>query len=220
MKIGDAGEAFWVFETDDDVPDELITSPVIEPTTPRQAPVKQQGAFGATEDSDDDGQLDPNLAIQDEIALARVEAARQANGASRTKEVRRALALLVYLSHSSRANSFYQDEPEFLDLDAVPSDGKARPTELHHQLINPSDPNVDDDESPTAARFSAAEFLNHASDAGKGAVQTAKTHLTRPPKLNATTAAEALEMTGKDVRPPEVKHEHGAFISRMLDATN
>ena len=32
MKIGDAGEAFFVFETDEDVPDELITSPLLQPT--------------------------------------------------------------------------------------------------------------------------------------------------------------------------------------------
>lgn len=30
MKIGDAGEAFFVFETDDDVPEELITSPILD----------------------------------------------------------------------------------------------------------------------------------------------------------------------------------------------
>jgi phosphatidate phosphatase LPIN len=34
MKIGEAGEAFFVFETDADVPDELITSPLLEPTQP------------------------------------------------------------------------------------------------------------------------------------------------------------------------------------------
>jgi len=32
MKIGEAGEAFFVFETDDDVPEDLITSPIIQPT--------------------------------------------------------------------------------------------------------------------------------------------------------------------------------------------
>ncbi|KAF8507837.1 LNS2-domain-containing protein [Hysterangium stoloniferum] len=31
MKIGDAGEAFFVFETDEDVPEELITSPLLKP---------------------------------------------------------------------------------------------------------------------------------------------------------------------------------------------
>ena len=34
MKIGEAGEAFFVFETDEDVPEDLITSPVLHPTTP------------------------------------------------------------------------------------------------------------------------------------------------------------------------------------------
>src|SRR5882757_5226099 len=32
MKIGEAGEAFFVFETAGDVPDELITSPLLEAT--------------------------------------------------------------------------------------------------------------------------------------------------------------------------------------------
>lgn len=31
MKIGEAGEAFFVFETEDEVPDELITSPILKP---------------------------------------------------------------------------------------------------------------------------------------------------------------------------------------------
>lgn len=34
MKIGEAGEAFFVFETDDDVPADLITSPILQPTIP------------------------------------------------------------------------------------------------------------------------------------------------------------------------------------------
>ena len=41
MKIGEAGEAFFVFETEDDVPDNLTTSPIIQPTAdeqPRQEP--------------------------------------------------------------------------------------------------------------------------------------------------------------------------------------
>jgi len=37
MKIGDAGEAFFVFETDEDVPEELITSPLLQATTVCQA---------------------------------------------------------------------------------------------------------------------------------------------------------------------------------------
>ena len=37
MKIGEAGEAFFVFETDDDVPADLITSPILQPTVPDDA---------------------------------------------------------------------------------------------------------------------------------------------------------------------------------------
>lgn len=33
MKIGDAGEAFFLFEADQDVPEDLITSPLLEATT-------------------------------------------------------------------------------------------------------------------------------------------------------------------------------------------
>ncbi|KAG1735433.1 Lipin/Ned1/Smp2-domain-containing protein [Suillus lakei] len=32
MKIGDAGEAFFVFETDEDIPEDLVTSPLLSPT--------------------------------------------------------------------------------------------------------------------------------------------------------------------------------------------
>lgn len=32
MKVGETGEAFFVFETDEDVPDDLLTSPVVGPT--------------------------------------------------------------------------------------------------------------------------------------------------------------------------------------------
>lgn len=38
MKVGEAGEAFFVFETDDDVPEDLITSPILEPVRPDQNP--------------------------------------------------------------------------------------------------------------------------------------------------------------------------------------
>ena len=36
MKVGDAGEAFFVFETDEDVPQDLITSPILQATQPGQ----------------------------------------------------------------------------------------------------------------------------------------------------------------------------------------
>ncbi|KAI0660749.1 Lipin/Ned1/Smp2-domain-containing protein [Cubamyces menziesii] len=49
MKIGEAGEAFFVFETDEDVPDSLVTSPILEATKPGQtnAQAREAGRFGA-----------------------------------------------------------------------------------------------------------------------------------------------------------------------------
>jgi phosphatidate phosphatase PAH1 len=50
MKIGEAGEAFFVFETEGDVPDDLITSPLLEPTQPvslESPPQEDIGRFGA-----------------------------------------------------------------------------------------------------------------------------------------------------------------------------
>ena len=46
MKIGEAGEAFFVFETDSDVPDDLITSPLLEPTEPVSTNPVSLGDFG------------------------------------------------------------------------------------------------------------------------------------------------------------------------------
>lgn len=57
MKIGEAGEAFFVFEADDDVPDDLITSPILHPTDPEESVEKDAGVhsdrFGAKQDPDD-----------------------------------------------------------------------------------------------------------------------------------------------------------------------
>ena len=54
MKIGDAGEAFFVFETDDDVPEDLIASPILEATQPGQNNVDvSAGRFGTKEEADE-----------------------------------------------------------------------------------------------------------------------------------------------------------------------
>jgi phosphatidate phosphatase LPIN len=49
MKIGEAGEAFFVFETEEDVPEDLMTSPILQATSPQPASGATQhvGRFGA-----------------------------------------------------------------------------------------------------------------------------------------------------------------------------
>ncbi|KAF8914240.1 Lipin/Ned1/Smp2-domain-containing protein [Gymnopilus junonius] len=57
MKIGEAGEAFFVFETTEEVPDDLITSPILQPTIPsevaeekpKEEPVESE-RFGAKQE--------------------------------------------------------------------------------------------------------------------------------------------------------------------------
>lgn len=53
MKIGDAGEAFFVFETDEDIPENIATSPLLEATKPGEVGAghdQRTGRFGAKED--------------------------------------------------------------------------------------------------------------------------------------------------------------------------
>jgi phosphatidate phosphatase PAH1 len=73
MKVGDAGEAFFVLETDEEVPEELMTSPVISAADVRtlakrlpwlmvclqyESHVESDPKIGATED---DAKTDLNL---------------------------------------------------------------------------------------------------------------------------------------------------------------
>ena len=44
MKLGEGGEAFFVFETSDEIPESLQTSPVISPATSPQSLVEQDVA--------------------------------------------------------------------------------------------------------------------------------------------------------------------------------
>ena len=78
MKIGEAGEAFFVFETDEDVPADLITSPILEATNPSapttatsDAQLEQQqhtGRFGVqrSDTSPGDGDLKDVSQVEEE----------------------------------------------------------------------------------------------------------------------------------------------------------
>ncbi|KAF9464839.1 Lipin/Ned1/Smp2-domain-containing protein [Collybia nuda] len=97
MKIGEAGEAFFVFETDDDVPDDLITSPILHPTNPEESGGHDAGAypdrFGVRQDSDEKKDIESHqegrLHIKNEDEIRRENPDTQ--------------------------------EPDFLDLNAPPS---------------------------------------------------------------------------------------------------
>jgi hypothetical protein len=48
MKLGEGGEAFFVFETSDDIPESLQTSPVISPATSPRGLAAQNTSSGAS----------------------------------------------------------------------------------------------------------------------------------------------------------------------------
>ena len=52
MKLGEGGEAFFVFETSDEIPEALQTSPLISPTTSPQALSAQDPASAVLQEPD------------------------------------------------------------------------------------------------------------------------------------------------------------------------
>jgi len=87
MKIGEAGEAFFVFQMDGDVPEDLITSPILQPTRPE----------------DDEG---PTLDAKEDLLHHQTLSNSTGNIIHENKPLAEKLAV---------------QEPEFLDLDALPS---------------------------------------------------------------------------------------------------
>ncbi|KIM91230.1 hypothetical protein PILCRDRAFT_811742 [Piloderma croceum F 1598] len=65
MKIGEAGEAFFVFETEDDIPDDLITSPLLEATRTADKEVPS-GRFGAKQEKDHDKDEETKAKVPEE----------------------------------------------------------------------------------------------------------------------------------------------------------
>ena len=63
MKIGEAGEAFFVFETDEDVPEDIVTSPLLEATKPGEvnAGERPTDRFGAKATQDGSQATTENL---------------------------------------------------------------------------------------------------------------------------------------------------------------
>ncbi|KAG6832181.1 hypothetical protein H0H92_004913 [Tricholoma furcatifolium] len=92
MKIGEAGEAFFVFETEEDIPDDLITSPILQPTRPDDG-----GTKVAVDNLDTKhAELVPDLHANDQGPHVKAEETLHGEPAE-------------------------DQEPDFLDLDAQPS---------------------------------------------------------------------------------------------------
>jgi len=100
MKIGEAGEAFFVFETDEDVPEDLITSPILLPTKP--------------EEEDPDTQTDATVGMKGNHCPDDVNASEP-------------LPEPLTTEMSGQEAQTHNQEPDFLDLSA--GNGKMRSKE-------------------------------------------------------------------------------------------
>ena len=67
MKIGDAGEAFFVFETDEDIPESIATSPLLEANQPGSTNKREQPTdrFGAKAEVDKSPSQDASASSQE-----------------------------------------------------------------------------------------------------------------------------------------------------------
>lgn len=52
MKLGEGGEAFFVFETSDEIPESLQTSPIVSPTTSPKGLVEDSTPSSALQEPD------------------------------------------------------------------------------------------------------------------------------------------------------------------------
>ncbi|RXW25180.1 hypothetical protein EST38_g692 [Candolleomyces aberdarensis] len=102
MKIGDAGEAFFVFETEDDVPEDLITSPILQPTTPSADDTAAAAGAEASE-------KDARFGATDEGGDKRPEGEKSEEEKAEEEE-------RILEKHQEQQ----VDEPEYLDLDGRP----------------------------------------------------------------------------------------------------
>ncbi|KAI0080626.1 LNS2-domain-containing protein [Panus rudis PR-1116 ss-1] len=112
MKIGEAGEAFFVFETDEDVPDSLTTSPVLAATKPGQSNAQAQpeaGRFGAKSGEEDTSQSQRTSSQEPEFLDLNASAQRQAppseqaNESSESKEVGESRSKPTILTRAAEA---------------------------------------------------------------------------------------------------------------------
>ncbi|KAF7981688.1 hypothetical protein HWV62_32248 [Athelia sp. TMB] len=155
MKIGEAGEAFFVFETDDDIPEDLITSPLLEPTTTaRPSADVPTDRFAARAD-------------EGEAEAGRGEQAVDTDAQTRAEEL----------------DVQQADEPDFLDLDAQgappPAQQQAQsPDAPPHTEIQPQTHAEPESHlpspppSPTTTAMTASSLLARAAHKGDQLLHT------------------------------------------------
>lgn len=182
MKIGEAGEAFFVFETDDEVPADLITSPLLQPTRPDK-PSPTPGA-----PPDDLQGLDGSEHIQP------------------GKDGR------TYDEIQKREPD--TQEPEFLDLDALPS-----PPQQEDEAFKPVDTTLKPDSRPPLSKkpsqVSISQPVRPAQVLPSPPLTPAHTHSvhnTEEMLAQDKRVDEAIQTAKHNFFAPEVEYHHRQWL--------
>jgi phosphatidate phosphatase LPIN len=185
MKIGEAGEAFFVFETDDEVPADLITSPLLQPTRPGPT------GIGVPEDNLDARQGPDG---SEHIQPGEGDPTYTENGELRKREPE-------------------TQEPEFLDLDALPSPPQEEDEAFKNVDTTPKPP----DRPPFSTKPSQASILQPMRP-----VQILPSPPLTPPHTHSMPNAEEMLVQDKRVDEainaakdtfflPDVEYHHGQW---------
>lgn len=195
MKIGDAGEAFFVFETEDDVPEELITSPILQATTPESdAAAHAAGAHASGKDvrfgADDEQQG------KDDVVGEKTDEAR----ADEEEE--------IFKKHEEPSDETV-GEPEYLDLDGRPQTQPPRDVAGYYNHITPKQSN----HVPAFVRRSSSRTtLNGTSYLAEPERRRSNSVAgDRTPEMLAQDAVvdRALQALNSDGHYPEVEYHKG-----------
>jgi phosphatidate phosphatase LPIN len=131
MKIGEAGEAFFVFETDEDVPPDLITSPILQPTRPEEeASDAQLDAPDAHLGVPDHRPSDAN--VSEEVPKTfQVESKQEVHDEYQEPE-------FLDLNASSSSSQLPEQVEDFYDVNTTPAQRFHQPSFLRHSASQSS----------------------------------------------------------------------------------
>jgi phosphatidate phosphatase LPIN len=197
MKIGEAGEAFFVFETDEDVPPDLITSPILLPTRPEEEASDAQLDATVAHSGDTD-HLPSDASVSEETPKAlQVESEQEVHDDSQEPD------FLDLNASSSNTQLPKQVEGSSYDVNVTPAQRFHQPSFLRHSASQSS-----------IQRQSVSYKLNSC------ALPSPVLSCSPSPKTFRGTDG-TVKGLGSNAEAPEVEYHHGkrffgTFVSQII----
>ncbi|KAH8096741.1 LNS2-domain-containing protein [Cristinia sonorae] len=205
MKIGDAGEAFFIFETDEDVPDDLVTSPLLAATNPGESNAHDEptGRFGAKASPDHT----PSEDMSQEPDFLDLNA--PVNGEARASTVDGSSTISLEVPNSKENDAQKdagneQEGPSFIERTAAVGKGVAG---MASELIKSETDNLKDKTLKEAVGELKDEESTYIKDRLAAAQRSASGYM----PFGGEKGDEALPAT-EPVDAPEVRYTHDAVL--------